>query len=63
MSTARQDNNFSSLMEDLLETKVTVSGLALESAIDFISSEFEPEDIFTEKQLTDWAERNGFIKE
>lgn len=63
MSTTRQDNSFSSLMEDLVDTKVTLSSSALDSAIDFISNEFEPDDVFTEKQLIDWAERNGFIKE
>lgn len=50
-------------MEDLVDTKVTLSSSALDSAIDFISNEFEPDDVFTEKQLIDWAERNGFIKE
>jgi hypothetical protein len=35
----------------------------LETTIDFIRDNMEPEDIFDEDKLIEWAEDNGFIKE
>lgn len=65
MSTSRQDELFASLINDQVEVEVTttVSKTALEYAIDWIAKEFEPEDIFTEKQLELWAESNGYVKQ
>jgi len=62
MPTSRQDDAFSKEMEGQIDT-ITISKNALDVAIDFISSEFEPDDIFTKKQLEDWAESNGYVKE
>lgn len=63
MSTSRQDELFASLINDQVEVTTTVSKTALEFAIEWIAKEFEPEDIFTEKQLESWAESNGYVKE
>lgn len=35
----------------------------LDDAIDWISSHLEPDDIFDEYSLGEWAERNGYVKE
>lgn len=35
----------------------------LDNAIDWIGSNLEPDDIFAEKKLEEWALRNGFVKE
>jgi len=62
MSTQRQDKAFAELMEEAVDP-VKIAESALQSAIDYISSEFEPDDIFTTKQLDEWATSNGYIKE
>jgi hypothetical protein len=63
MSTARQDQSFAAMINDHVEVTTTVSKSALEFAIEWISNEFEPDDLFTEKQLSSWAESNGYVKE
>lgn len=63
MSTTSQDREFAAMIKAEIETEISLSGNALDYAIDFISSNFNPEDVFSEKDLTDWAERNRFIKE
>lgn len=62
MPSTRQEKEFAAKIKDHVD-EVTISQSALDDAIEYISREFEPDDVFTEKQLTDWAERNGFIKE
>lgn len=78
MSTARQERDFADEMGSL----VTVDKSSLGTAIEFIKLNFEPDDIFeekdlvayvaktkmpidvfTEKELQEWAESNGYIKE
>jgi len=39
------------------------SGEILENAVEFISANFDPEEIFSEDQLTRWAKENGFGEE
>jgi len=53
MSTARQDTYFASEMSSL--TTTTVDGGALEMAIDWIGKNIDPEEVFGEKALLDWA--------
>lgn len=36
---------------------------SLEYSLQWMQSNLEPEDIFSEKQLSNWAEANGYIKE
>lgn len=33
------------------------------SVVDAIKSNFDPDDVFTEDQLNDWAVSNGYTKE
>lgn len=59
MATTKQDDSFAEAMSD----HVSVAKSALDAAIDFIRDELDPEDIFSTKQLEQWAESNGYIKE
>jgi len=53
-TTARQDREF---IEEVIN-----QGL-LEAAIEWIQNNLAPDEVFAEKQLTVWAEDNGYIKE
>ena len=53
-TSARQDSNFINEM---------FSSTLLEQAMQFIADNFEPEDIFEEDVMKQWAEDNGYIKE
>lgn len=35
----------------------------LDEAIDWINDHMEPEEVFKNSALEDWAEENGFVKE
>lgn len=35
----------------------------LDVAVSYITTYFDPEDIFSEKSLKTWAEENGYVKE
>lgn len=61
MPTTSQDKEFSAIMND--QVSVSVGNGALSDAIDYISHNFEPEDIFTVSELETWAENNGYVKE
>lgn len=62
MSTQRQDRAFTELMADEVQP-VEIKESALEAAISYIGNEFDPDDVFSTKQLENWAESNGYIKE
>ena len=47
MSTANQDSAF--------------GGVFLESIIEWIAENVDPEDVFEDRQLRDWAENNNFV--
>jgi hypothetical protein len=53
-TSARQDSNF---INEMFSTTL------LEQAMQFIVDNFEPEDIFEEDVMGQWAEDNGYIKE
>jgi len=53
-TSARQDSNF---INEMFSTTL------LEQAMQFIADNFEPEDIFEEDVMGQWAEDNGYIKE
>lgn len=59
MPSTRQDEAFADSMND----HVLVSKKALDAAIVFIADELEPEDVFSDKKLSQWAESNGYVKE
>lgn len=61
MSTTAQDREFSSLIEGY--TTVSIDGSALEAAIEYVGKNFTPDEVFSTKELADWAESNGYIKE
>ena len=50
-TTVRQDTDF---------IFAVIGTQLLESAIDWIGSNMEPEDVFDETRLADWARANGF---
>ena len=35
----------------------------LDEAVHWIQNNLEPEDVFSDEQLEDWAEMNGYVKE
>jgi len=43
-------------------TKIRFGSDFLEDMIDFIVSNFDPEDIYKFEDLADWAEENGYIE-
>ena len=43
--------------------KSVISATLLEDAIEWIASNMNPEDMFSESDLGTWAEENGFIKD
>ncbi len=61
MPSGSQDKQFASEMED--NTTVVVSTSALDNAISWIGHNLQPEDVFSDKDLSAWAESNGYIKE
>lgn len=63
MSTGKQDKAFEELIKSHLDITISVGNAALDESADFIASNFSPEDIFSAKDLEDWAERNGWTKE
>lgn len=63
MPTRKDDELFASEMSDMVETcAIKMSKSTLDVAIQWMQSNLEPEDIFSEKQLSNWAETNGYIK-
>lgn len=51
----------SSKLNDMF-TRELINSDPLDIAIDFISDQLEPEDVFSESKLQDWAENNGYVK-
>lgn len=54
MTTARQDRDFA---EKILEPSTL-----LDKAIAWIRSNLEPDDVFSDDRLFEWAENNGYVK-
>jgi hypothetical protein len=59
MPSSAQDQEFASQME----SHVTVSKNALDEATEWIGKNLNPDDVFSDKALANWAESNGYIKE
>jgi hypothetical protein len=51
------------MKEDEQFKESVISSKLLEDALDWISSNMEPEDVFDEKALEEWAEKNDYSKE
>jgi hypothetical protein len=62
MPTKTEDANFAEVMKECVD-EVKMSDTSLDNAIEWISNRLSPDEVFDEKQLTAWAEANGFIKE
>ena len=58
-TTSKQDKSFS---EDLI-SYVLVEKSALGAAIEWIGSNLNPDQVFSDKDLEAWAESNGYTKE
>ena len=58
--------NFSSNLINKFEREVLSpnlnAGSCLEDTIAFVQTNLEPEDIFKEKELENWATANGYVK-
>jgi hypothetical protein len=54
MTTSRQDKEF---------VESVISRTLLEDAIDWIKSNMSPGDVFSDSDLADWADSNGYIKD
>uniref|UniRef100_A0A6M3KFZ1 Uncharacterized protein n=1 Tax=viral metagenome TaxID=1070528 RepID=A0A6M3KFZ1_9ZZZZ len=54
MTTVKQDQEF---------VKHLISEELLEIAIEWIADNLEPEDVFSEKALIEWAKSAGFIED
>ena len=54
MTTPKQDKEF---------VETVISTTLLEDAIEWISRNMNPEDVFKENDLETWAESNGYVKE
>lgn len=54
-TTLQQDQKF-------IAEVINIPDDLLEKSIDWIKDNLSPEEVFSEKQLNDWAERNGFVE-
>lgn len=61
MPTTRQDQDFAGVMSGEID-EVKISKTALDSAIAWIGDNLVPDDIFSERQLSSWAESNNYAK-
>lgn len=62
MPSTRQDKEFAEEMEGSLD-RIVMSSSSLDNAINWMQSKLTPDDVFTDKQLDDWATLNGYVKE
>lgn len=53
-TTSKQDGDFAAWV---------IPGSFLEDAIEWISKNMEPEDVFGLEKLSAWAEENGYVEE
>jgi len=68
VTTGRQDKDIADLLTDnlqytLSDRYIEVKPVDMGFLIDYIDREFNPEDVFSENSLRDWAFRNGFVEE
>lgn len=62
MPSNRQEQDFAEVMKDSVD-EVKMSTTSLDNAIEWIQSQLDPDDVFSEKQLEKWAESNGYTKD
>lgn len=61
MPTEKQNQSFELELQTIVRNGYTTTPLS--NALYWMQQNLEPEDIFSEKQLSNWAEANGYIKE
>lgn len=61
MPNRQQDKSFAGELNS--SVSVILSDSALDIAIDWIGMNLNPDEVFSEKDLKEWAENNGYIKE
>lgn len=61
MPTTRQDSSFAQEATSWVD-EVKMSNTALDNAISWMSDNLSPDDVFSHKQLSQWAENNGFVE-
>ena len=54
LATANENSKF---------TDAVIGNYPLDDAIDWISSNMSPDEVFSEKDLGEWATENGFVPE
>jgi hypothetical protein len=57
MRSAKNDREFKEEIADQLPADL------LDTAINWITRNLSPDEVFDEKQLDDWADDNGYVKE
>lgn len=63
-TTVAQDAKLGQLILDNVPFMVQLEGSPdMDFILEYIGNEFDPEDVFSEGDLSDWAERNGYVKE
>lgn len=53
----------SSANKEFTEAVITIPNYPLDEAIDWIKAHMSPDDVFDQRQLEEWAERNGYVEE
>ena len=68
-TTGQQDKSFAKELEGLLSSKIAdavtdlFNGASYDWVLDWVLSNFDPEDVFSDSILESWATRNGFERE
>ena len=62
MPTTSQDKFFAETMRDSVD-EIKMSNGTLDNAIDWIAGNLNPDEVFSNKDLSAWAESNGYTKE
>lgn len=64
MPTGHQDRSFAEEMSSCVESsEVKMQNSTLDSAIQWIQSNLSPDEVFSVKELQEWAESNGYTKD
>lgn len=62
MATTQQNKEFKNQLVSDIEDNISRDYLE-ESIIPWINTNLEPDDVFDKKDLENWAESNGYVKE
>jgi hypothetical protein len=72
VSNTSQDKAWTEWLDDDLSEEIRILKSAVDNLsspktaddlVDFICNNFDPADVFTQTQLREWAEQNGWVKE